>query len=218
MTTQDIIDRSRRIADLGTTKFISADDEVFYLNEAYKITYARYCSTSGDFFVNDWVHQILASEANPNGKGREWDVQLPSDFYQLRGVSYDVGSQWFPMQRVSYSQRNFPQQRPGYRLKNSKLWVLSDNVPNIRVDYYPVPELWTAGTDEIDYPNAELYDILAYEMAAAYLRKQTDTVKLPVLESKIASLWQQWNETIKQDQYQNERIQNQYQNYSNYGW
>jgi hypothetical protein len=39
-----------------------------------------------------------------------------------------------------------------------------------------------------------------------------------VVEAKVAALWAQWTETIKQDQYQFERIQNQYQNYSNYGW
>jgi hypothetical protein len=218
MTTQQIVDHSRSIADMESSKFISATDEANFLNEAYKIIYARYCATGGDYWLSESVHQVDDADAVPNGKGLEWLVTLPIDFYQLRGVSYDIGSQWYPMQRVAYSQRNFPPQRPGYRLRNTKLWILGVNPPNLRIDYYPTPTVWTIGTSEINYPSAELYDILAYEMAASYLRKQTDSVKLPVVEAKVAALWAQWTETIKQDQYQFERIQNQYQNYSNYGW
>jgi hypothetical protein len=82
--------------------------------------------------------------------------------------------------------------------------------PELRVSYYPVPETLAVDATSLSYPTAEMYEILAYEMALSFLRKQTDLTKLPQVQTKVDILWARFDQILKQDQYQFERIQNDY--------
>jgi hypothetical protein len=195
---------------MAGSKFITQDDEVSFLNEAYKSIYSKYTATGGEFWVEEVLAQCDDSNASLFGKGREYLIPLPDDFYQLRGVDWDQGSSWAPVQKVSWSQRDYLSSNPGYRLKKSKLMIISDFRPQLRVSYYPVPETLAVDATPVEYPTAEMYEILSYEMATSFLRKQTDTIKLPQVQAKLDILWPRFDQILKQDQYQFERIQNDY--------
>jgi hypothetical protein len=209
-TTQQLVTLARSIADLAGSKAITPDDEVSFLNEAYKSMYSKYTASGGEFWVEETLAQCDDTNLSPFGKGREYLIDLPLDFYQLRGVDWSVGSSWSPVQKVSWSQRDYLSNNPGYRLKKSKLMIISDFRPELRVSYYPVPETLAIGATNLDYPTADMYEILAYEMATSFLRKQTDMVKLPPVQAKLDLLWARFDQILKQDQYQFERIQNDY--------
>ncbi len=209
-TTQQLVALARSIADMANSKFITADDESSFLNEAYKAVYSKYVQTGGEFWTLDTIVQPTDANKTVNGKGFEYLIDLPIDFYQLRGVDWDQGATWAPCQRVSWSQRDYIPSAPGYRLKNSKLLLLTNIRPQFRVTYYPVPDTLTVGSTPIDYPTAEMYEIVAYEMALSFLRKQPDQAKLGPVQAKCDTLWARFEQILKQDQYQFERIQNDY--------
>jgi hypothetical protein len=216
-TTQEIVTLARSIADMANAKYITQEDEASFLNESYKSLYSRYTSTGNEYWLNETVIPLTSAMLTASGKGKEYLVILPTDFYQLRGLDWDNGSSWLPVQKNPWSQRDYVGGEPRYRMQNSKLLILSGITPTIRVYYYPVPASLEVNATEIAYPNTEMYEILAYSMAANFVRKQTDLAKLPVINEKLAELWGRFDQIMKQDQYQFERIQNDYKGFAQ-GW
>lgn len=217
-TTQEIVDLARSIADMANAKYITQEDESSFLNESYKSLYSRYTSTGAEFWINESVIPLTSAMLTASGKGREYLVPMPDDFYQLRGLDWDNGSSWITMQKNPWSQRDYVGNEPRYRTRNSDLLILSTITPTIRVFYYPKPAVLEVNATEISYPTVEMYEILAYSMAANFVRKQTDQAKLAVINEKLTELWTRFDQIMKQDQYQFERIQNDYQNTSSMGW
>jgi hypothetical protein len=69
---------------------------------------------------------------------------------------------------------------------------------------------------EFDYPNNEVWEILAYESAIAYVRKQSDEKKMALLGSRLEGLWKTFDDNNKRDEYQASRINNSYANRGGY--
>jgi hypothetical protein len=81
------------------------------------------------------------------------------------------------------------------------------------IDYSLAQAISTVADTVLTYPTNEVNEILAYTSASAYARKQSDTAKQGTLEARLASLWARFWSVNKRDEYQNTRINNDYQNF-----
>lgn len=64
---------------------------------------------------------------------------------------------------------------------------------------------------EFDYPSNEVNEIMAYTSAIGYARKQSDDKKITLLTARLTELWERFWNVNKRDEYQNTRINNDYQ-------
>lgn len=139
-TSSSLIARARSLADLPNTDFISYNDEVNSLNEAYRSAYTLLTENNDDYYVNTASYVIDDSTLTLNNV---YSVDLPDDFFAMRLVSYNDNGNWQNMPKFNLSQFNSKTSRPMYRIQGSKLLVKQvENIflPNIQIQYYPRPE------------------------------------------------------------------------------
>jgi hypothetical protein len=140
MTASSVIARGLSLADLQNSQFVTYQDQTNGLFEAYKDLYSSITANDDDYFINTL---LLASSSATQPSPGEFLFTLPSDFYKIRTLEYQVGSYWIPMERFSLSNRGAPSGKPMYRFQGNNLWVLGWNfsgisgVYNLRVHYYP---------------------------------------------------------------------------------
>ncbi len=138
-TSTSLIARARSLADLPNTTFITHDDEINSLNEAYRSGYTILTENNDDYYVTTLAYIIDAGTLTLNNI---YSVDLPDDFFALRLVSYNDNGRWQNMPKFSMSQFNADFSRPMYRIQGNKLLVKqSPNIflPNIQIQYYPKP-------------------------------------------------------------------------------
>ncbi len=71
----------------------------------------------------------------------------------------------------------------------------------------------------LDYPTTEVWELLSYGMAMFFVRKNSDTAKMGVLQPTIDKLWLRFLQTIDRDEYQAYRINDYYgQNSMPFPW
>ena len=154
-----LIEYARSLSDLENSKFISYDDEKMLLNEAYRDLYSLYTETAGDYWTKEEILQLNDTNKDPNSlNNKEYLVDLPVDFYKIRFLSYSDGSNWISMDRFATSMRNTTVNKPYYRIKNNKLWILSPVRVELKITYYIPPT-------QVTLPD---YDILFQEDEAIY--------------------------------------------------
>lgn len=91
MTGQDIILKARRIADIVNSKFISDEEALDYLNEAYKSYYDKIIGTATDWLLQEYSVPADEIREYTDGNRVYWMIQPPEDMYKLRGLSVRVG-------------------------------------------------------------------------------------------------------------------------------
>jgi hypothetical protein len=172
-TARGLIDYARSVADLQNTKFISFTDELNLINEAYRDIYSRYTESDGDYYCTEIVIDILPSMADPNNVGRGNLIPLPSDFLKIRTLSYNFGGQWYPVQKFSMSNRDNNTSAPCYRLKNNTLWIIGGTsmYTQLKLDYYPIPQVITAPDVSIDLASAEVVTDYSKILGITYNQK-----------------------------------------------
>jgi hypothetical protein len=69
-----------------------------------------------------------------------------------------------------------------------------------------------------DYPSNEVNEILAYICAIAYVRKQGDQTMMGLLTARLTELWDLFWSVNKRDEYQFQRINNDYKMTGIGGW
>jgi len=71
-----------------------------------------------------------------------------------------------------------------------------------------------------DYPTNEVNELMSYQMAVYFLRKQTDQAKIALVAAAVARLWDRFYSVNKRDEYQSTRINNSYQTLGGFwgGW
>ena len=134
-TSSELLDRAKNICDCGNTDFLSYEEAVQYINDAYNEVYQTAINRGDDF----WVKYF-----NTNSHM----TTLPADFYSLRAVKDNNG--------YMYKRRalNASENEPGYNIINGKL-LISGLHNNAEVSYYPCPKFITLQRKEeqIDVPN-----------------------------------------------------------------
>lgn len=142
MVASSVIARGMSLADLQNSQFITYQDQQNSIFEAYKDLYSEITKNDDDYFISTLA--LTSSQATSPSPG-EFLFSLPTDFYKIRTVEYQVGSYYIPMERFSLADRGFPSGKPSYRFQGNNLWVKGWNyagtggVFNLRVHYYPPP-------------------------------------------------------------------------------
>lgn len=117
-TASGIIKRAEQIADLENSDFISENEKITLLNEAFQILYQKVINTNDRFFLKE-IDVVNGDE-------------LPADFYQLSNI-------YLKKSRTPITKRNNTQ-IIGYEIKNDSI-VLSKEYEGAEVvmEYIPVP-------------------------------------------------------------------------------
>jgi len=145
-TASGLIKDGRRLADLENSKFISHDDEVSLINEAYRDIFSLYTESNGDYFTKDYVFTLQSSQIDPNSlSGGDYLVDLPADFYKIRFLSFSQGTRWQTCTNFSASERENMPTAPKYRIKNNQLWLITSpgQASTFKMTYYTPPEAVT---------------------------------------------------------------------------
>ncbi len=140
LTAQQMINRARSLADLPNAQFITYQDQLDSLNEAYVDVYEKLIESDDDFYVNTVIINPTGAEIVDFSNNDEYLIPLPTDFYKLRQLTYFDGAFWHDVDR--HSNRATPGQysRPMYRLENMNLHMLGMStypISMLRMKYYP---------------------------------------------------------------------------------
>jgi hypothetical protein len=126
MNTSDLFRRARQLADLEGSDFISWNEAENCINESYIGLYERLINM-GD---NSFVESFHTSEK---------EVELPRDFWQLKGVYlWNNGT----LQTINRRADNNGIHHLSYEMRNGKLYFFG-NPNDILVEYYKKPNVLT---------------------------------------------------------------------------
>lgn len=130
----DLVHKAKQLADLENTDFISWNENITLLNDAYQSVMQR-CIDAGEQYN---VKTIFTTTGQM--------IELPEDFYSLRSVSlFNNGILVLvPRHTLSMSYNAL-----SYEIKNNTLFIYGGNAAQIKVDYYTV-------FPTIGYPNVDI--------------------------------------------------------------
>ena len=142
MTSTDVRDRARSLADLPNSQLITADDELNSLNETYHDVYDWLLQNDDDYYLTETTTTLTASMiSSTNLTGNEYLVPLPADFYRIRYLDWQSNNQWQEAYKFPMSMRDIPPASPMYRIRGNNLWFVGglNTSYTIRIGYYPSP-------------------------------------------------------------------------------
>lgn len=135
-TASKLVDRARSLADLTNSKFISYQDELSSVNEAYRDIYNWMTNNDDDYFIKTVVLTAADFTQDPTDPGTIL-LTLPADYYKTRYIDYRMGTMWTRMHRYSPEGRN-DKGVPLYRPFGDTIRIISFNaIPEIKLTYYP---------------------------------------------------------------------------------
>ncbi len=97
----DLITMARQLAEQEVSTFISEPEIVFRLNARIAQLYDMLVAADADRFVQE------ASLTTTSASGPPWTVELPADFYQIRGLDFVSGRSRYPLEPYTLQERNF---------------------------------------------------------------------------------------------------------------
>ncbi len=98
VTLTNLTDRSKQLADLVDSAFVSSSEWTNWINGGLKELYDLVVSANEDYFTTSSSVTILASTSS---------IALPSTFYKLRGVDYQLSSDnYINVPLFSFQDRN----------------------------------------------------------------------------------------------------------------
>jgi hypothetical protein len=118
----DLLRRSRQLADLEGSDFISWNEAVNCLNESYIGLYEKLIDMGDNSFVESF-------------RTEEKEIELPKDFWQLKGVyKWNNGN----LQTINRRADNAGIHFPSYELRNGKI-LIHGNIGELQIEYYKKP-------------------------------------------------------------------------------
>lgn len=196
MTLTEGITEVRRRTDTENNEVVTDDEITSYINLSQNELYGLLIQTYGADYA--------LSSAQLSFSGSVTNVDLPSDFFKLRGVDLLTGGnpQWITLSRFNLNERNLNPTSSAmvgapwfstlrYRLSGNTLWI--EPLPpacTIKVWYAPKLTALSSGADEmISYNGWEEYTIV--DAAIKVMQKQDLDVR--VLLTQKAALIQRLN-------------------------
>lgn len=180
----DIIKRAHQIADLENSSFISYNEQLALLNEAYVMLYQKAVNADTRSYVKEF------STTNKI-------IPLPEDFYQLKSVFLNTNGYLTPILRRPPDQNLH---ELSYELSGNTLKIYGVLWGSVQVEYIPMPVTITfpsqtpepgyIGDDgeEIDttqlpdtvlsFPNSTYFPYLAYMLAVQFMVKQGKDISM----------------------------------------
>ena len=173
MTAQDIILRARSASDLPASKFISHQDELDSLNEAWKDLYTALVEADDDYYVTEANPITLTAAFAVTGANNEYLWPLPADFLKLRYLDYRVaGQDWMPVKKFSFAMKDNQPGDPMYRLKGTNLWIIGGSIAatgiTLRLGYYPVQATVTCPQGSLVYGTSYAPNLFPLVTAPGY--------------------------------------------------
>lgn len=101
-TLSDLRTRARQRADMVNSQFISDSELTSFINASYAELYDLLIQTYEDYFVSSETFTLASSDAGVRA--------LPSDFYKLKGVDYDLNGSYVTLYPYDWNTRNLRQQ------------------------------------------------------------------------------------------------------------
>lgn len=143
MNGKDIILKARRIADIVNSKFISDEEALDYLNEAYRVYYDKIIGTAVDWAMKTYEPTHDDIEEHQDGNRRYLFITPPDDMYKLRGLSVRYGGTRRDL-RVFPKLEEYTFPECSYRLTaEGKIKVINYsgvNIDSFAIEYYPPPQ------------------------------------------------------------------------------
>lgn len=122
-TAKDLAKAARQIADLENSDFISWNENIRLMNEAYTALYQKLINKGDQSFVVSFTT-----------KDRE--IDLPFDFWQLKNVSIWNNGNVIPILRRSASTSY---NSVYYEIRNNVLYITGNYTGDVLVEYWPAP-------------------------------------------------------------------------------
>ena len=123
MKTSDLFKRAKQLADLEGSDFISWNEAVNCINESHVNLYEKLISMGDNSFVKSF-------------RTKEQEEELPSDFWQLKGVFlWNNGN----LQTINRRADNNGIHHLSYELRNGKLYLFG-NPNDVLIEYFPKPK------------------------------------------------------------------------------
>lgn len=213
----DIVRRAKQIADLENSNFISFNEQLSLLNEAYITIYQKAIEADTRSFVKKF-------------KTTNKIIPLPDDFYQLKSVLLDVNGYLQPIARRPQDQ-NLHQL--AYEMTGNAIEIFGTIYGEIRVEYIPKPQTLTfkpidSGDDTtyltnangsaiaassledsvLSFPNSTYFPYLSYLLAIAFVTKQGKDASGIYQLAQIAE--DTFYSSMPPDEWQDVRITNMY--------
>lgn len=167
--TQDLIRKSLQLADLQNSSFVSYEEQLSLLNDAYVKLY----NTSID--AGDKLY-LCKEDLDACAIGTESVFQLPDNFYSLYSVRDESG---FPYSRKS---KNYSKGTTWYDLVGNTMIISNALSGHVVVEYYPIPRTLTLKSERKhlkDYDNTEVVGMAGNTIATL----KTDELKTQSLVS-----------------------------------
>lgn len=122
-TAKDLVKAARQIADLENSDFISWNENIRLMNEAYTALYQKLINKDDKSFIVSFTT-----------KDRE--IELPFDFWQLKNVSIWNNGNVVPILRRSASTSY---NSLYYEIRNNVLYITGNFAGEVLVEYWPAP-------------------------------------------------------------------------------
>ena len=123
MKTSDLFKRAKQLADLEGSDFISWNEAINCINESNVGLYEKLINMGDNSFVVSF-------------RTKEQEMELPSDFWQLKGVFlWNNGN----LQTINRRADNNGVHHLSYELRNGKLYLYG-NPNDVLVEYFPKPK------------------------------------------------------------------------------
>lgn len=155
LNTKDLVKRATQLADLENSDFISWNENVQMINEAYQKIYQKIINH------DDKTYMVKVNLTLPLMNGNsEVHYALPDDFYQLYSLT-DVKTG----KCVIRKSINEPVNSLRYDIVNNELVIYGNHSLTLQMAYFPVPETLTlkAGDVDVSIPDvvksASFYDV-----------------------------------------------------------
>ncbi len=196
-TVQEMIDAGLDRADMENTKFISPAKLLAYLNAAYGSMYSLVVSIYEDEFVVQEPYAFTVTV--PGGGSDPVRVDLPSDFFKMRGLDKNNNGEWFPIKKFQFLNRNRDRvNRPVWGMYppvRYRIWgnqILFDDARNAEGDYRlwysPKATVFTATTETVTFANQYREDYCVNEMARRCLiKEESDTSSVDTEIARLAN-------------------------------
>lgn len=154
LTTNDLVTRARQLADLENSAFISWNENINLCNEAFQKCYQKAINRGEKFFVKE-----MEIGGNAGIDGFPAIVPLPTDFYQLEGLT----DRWQgrPVVRRTVNDANA---QLCYEIKNGSLYIYGHYTNPLTLSYYPIPKtLYYPNVSNLVSVPEELKEVTFYD-------------------------------------------------------
>lgn len=189
-TLAEIRTQVRQRADQENSKFISDSELLSYINASYAELYDILVSAFADYYISSETFTLSGTNLRA----------LPSDFYKLRGVDYQISNgEWITLYKFNFERRNSKNREiirtyrgeptRQYRLQGSNLRIEPENQADgtYRIWYVPNFTALSADTDTVDGVNGwEEYIVVDAAIKCAIKDEMTDYTGLMAQKAALS--------------------------------